>query len=300
MRVNRAIEDGCCSRTTRSRRFERGGSVHLLGLVSHGGVHSHIDHLQALLTFAPRERDLDPRLHRRARRLAALGARTTSPSCPSTASPPSPAATTRWTATSAGIAPSARCARSWTARASTPPTRSRRSRRATTAGSPTSSSSPSSSTAGPARPRARHRDLLQLPPRPRTAALREARRAGVDLTTMTRYRDDFDFPVVFPEQIVERRLRRCSPATASASSTSAETEKYAHVTYFLNGGGEAAVARARMRILVDCRATCRATTTSRRCRPTRLPTAFVAADRGTATASWSSTSRTPTWSATRA
>ena len=33
--------------------FERGRRVHLLGLVSHGGVHSHIDHLQALLRFAP-------------------------------------------------------------------------------------------------------------------------------------------------------------------------------------------------------------------------------------------------------
>ena len=27
--------------------------MHLLGLVSHGGVHSHIEHLQALLRFAP-------------------------------------------------------------------------------------------------------------------------------------------------------------------------------------------------------------------------------------------------------
>src|SRR5581483_5204517 len=33
--------------------FARGGAVHLLGLVSHGGVHSHIDHLRALLRFAP-------------------------------------------------------------------------------------------------------------------------------------------------------------------------------------------------------------------------------------------------------
>src|SRR5207249_465758 len=31
----------------------RGERVHLLGLVSHGGVHSHIDHLHALLRFAP-------------------------------------------------------------------------------------------------------------------------------------------------------------------------------------------------------------------------------------------------------
>src|SRR4029079_1647017 len=33
--------------------FERGKSVHLLGLVSHGGVHSHIEHVKALLRFPP-------------------------------------------------------------------------------------------------------------------------------------------------------------------------------------------------------------------------------------------------------
>ena len=34
---------------------ERGGDVHLLGLVSYGGVHSHIDHLRALLELADSE-----------------------------------------------------------------------------------------------------------------------------------------------------------------------------------------------------------------------------------------------------
>ena len=34
------------------RARERGGNVHLLGLVSYGGVHSHIDHLHALLELA--------------------------------------------------------------------------------------------------------------------------------------------------------------------------------------------------------------------------------------------------------
>src|SRR5204862_4239353 len=54
MRVNRSIEDGSFfeNKVLRSA-FERGERVHLLGLVSHGGVHSHIDHVQALLRFAP-------------------------------------------------------------------------------------------------------------------------------------------------------------------------------------------------------------------------------------------------------
>ena len=54
VRVNRAIESGELFENDALRgAFERGENVHLLGLVSHGGVHSHIDHLQALLTFAP-------------------------------------------------------------------------------------------------------------------------------------------------------------------------------------------------------------------------------------------------------
>ena len=54
MRVNRAIADGSFFDDPVLRAaFERGKRVHLMGLVSHGGVHSHIDHLQALLQFAP-------------------------------------------------------------------------------------------------------------------------------------------------------------------------------------------------------------------------------------------------------
>src|SRR4029077_657242 len=54
MRVNKAIETGDFFENEALRSaFERGERVHLLGLVSHGGVHSHIDHVQALLRFAP-------------------------------------------------------------------------------------------------------------------------------------------------------------------------------------------------------------------------------------------------------
>src|SRR6476469_9901937 len=54
MRVNQAIVDGSFFEDeVLLDAFERGRRVHLLGLVSHGGVHSHIEHLQALLRFAP-------------------------------------------------------------------------------------------------------------------------------------------------------------------------------------------------------------------------------------------------------
>src|SRR5437763_2482070 len=59
-RVNRAVRDGSLFENDAlveafRRARERGGDVHLLGLVSHGGVHSHIDHLRALLELGRRE-----------------------------------------------------------------------------------------------------------------------------------------------------------------------------------------------------------------------------------------------------
>ena len=59
-RVNRAARDGSLFENDAlvgafRRARERGGDVHLLGLVSYGGVHSHIEHLRALLELAQRE-----------------------------------------------------------------------------------------------------------------------------------------------------------------------------------------------------------------------------------------------------
>src|SRR5512145_1228019 len=63
--------------------------------------------------------------------------------------------------------------------------------------------------------------------------------AGYDLTTMTRYRDDFDCPVAFEEQDVAGTLAEVVAGQGLRQLHIAETEKYAHVTYFLNGGREA-------------------------------------------------------------
>ena len=56
-RINRAIESGSffdndVLKGTFSRAAAQGGAVHLMGLLSDGGVHSHIDHLLALLKMA--------------------------------------------------------------------------------------------------------------------------------------------------------------------------------------------------------------------------------------------------------
>jgi 2,3-bisphosphoglycerate-independent phosphoglycerate mutase len=63
--------------------------------------------------------------------------------------------------------------------------------------------------------------------------------AGFDLTTMTRYRDDLACPVVFEEQTVEQTMAEVLAAAGARQLHVAETEKYAHVTYFFNGGREA-------------------------------------------------------------
>jgi len=64
LRLNRAIESGAFFENPAlagafRRAKERGGDLHLLGLVSYGGVHSHIDHLRALLELARREEMAD-------------------------------------------------------------------------------------------------------------------------------------------------------------------------------------------------------------------------------------------------
>ncbi|MBA2331787.1 MAG: 2,3-bisphosphoglycerate-independent phosphoglycerate mutase, partial [Actinobacteria bacterium] len=59
MRVNEAVSDGSLLENQAlvgafERARVRGGHVHLLGLVSTGGVHSHLEHLQALLELSRR------------------------------------------------------------------------------------------------------------------------------------------------------------------------------------------------------------------------------------------------------
>ena len=61
---------------------------------------------------------------------------------------------------------------------------------------------------------------------------------GVDLTTMTRYAEDIPTPVAFPEQDVAETLAEVLSGAGIRQLHAAETEKYAHVTYFFNGGEE--------------------------------------------------------------
>jgi 2,3-bisphosphoglycerate-independent phosphoglycerate mutase len=69
----------------------------------------------------------------------------------------------------------------------------------------------------------------------------EFSRAGaptLDLTTMTEFRKGWPYPVAFPERRPQTTLAETIANSGGTQLHVAETEKYAHVTYFFNGGRE--------------------------------------------------------------
>ena len=60
-------------------------------------------------------------------------------------------------------------------------------------------------------------------------------------TTMTEYDPTFTFPIVFPPEPATGYIAEVLAAHGLTNLRLAETEKYAHVTYFFNGGREDAV-----------------------------------------------------------
>jgi 2,3-bisphosphoglycerate-independent phosphoglycerate mutase len=248
MRVNKAIEDGSffeneplVSAFRRAR--EHGGAVHLLGLVSYGGVHSHIDHLRALLQLAERERMLERTwIH------AFTDGRDVSPR--SSANDLAELPIDR-VATVSGRYYAMDRDRRWE--------RTDRALRAICQGDARHAGDPVAAV------RASYEEGVtdefiepvaitgrpRLDPAVDTAIFFNFRpdrarqlsqrllEAGVDLTTMTRYRGDLPFPVALEEQVVENTLAEVLSRHGARQLHTAETEKYAHVTYFFNGGVEA-------------------------------------------------------------
>ena len=60
-----------------------------------------------------------------------------------------------------------------------------------------------------------------------------------EVTTLTEYRADWDYPVAFAPRPPEATLAEVLAEAGVRQLHVAETEKYAHVTYFFNGGREA-------------------------------------------------------------
>jgi 2,3-bisphosphoglycerate-independent phosphoglycerate mutase len=248
VRINRAIESGVffeneALRGALERARERRGNVHLLGLVSYGGVHSHIDHVRALLELAGRHRmgdrtfvhaftdgrDVSPHAARSdLAELVAEGARVV---------------------TIAGRYYAMDRDGRWE--------RTERALDAIVGGEGAEAGDPVAAIEA-----SYEREVTDefvepvVLPGPRLDPERDAAiffnfrpdRArqltekllglDVDLVTMTRYREDFACPEAFPEQNVREAMAEILSEQGVRQLHVAETEKYAHVTYFFNGGDE--------------------------------------------------------------
>ncbi|HET8956269.1 MAG TPA: 2,3-bisphosphoglycerate-independent phosphoglycerate mutase, partial [Solirubrobacterales bacterium] len=86
----------------------------------------------------------------------------------------------------------------------------------------------------------RARQLTRALAEPGFEEFSRAGAAPLDLTTMTEYRKGWPYPVAFPEQRPKTTIAETIAAAGGNQLHVAETEKYAHVTYFFNGGVEQA------------------------------------------------------------
>jgi 2,3-bisphosphoglycerate-independent phosphoglycerate mutase len=249
VRVSRAVEDGSLFENEAllgafRRAKERDAAVHLLGLVSTGGVHSHLDHLLALLEMARRAgieertwvhaftdgRDVSP--YAAVEDLSRLPAQQVSTVVGRYYAMDRDA---RWERTDLAFEAIVRGV-------------------GTEAGDPVAAVQ-ASYEAGVTdefvqpvvlrgRPRLDPADDVAIvfnfrPDRVRQLTQRLLE-AHVDVVTMSRYREDFACPVAFDEQDVPDTLAETIAAVGLRQLHAAETEKYAHVTYFFDGGVEAA------------------------------------------------------------
>ena len=223
------------------RARERGGNVHLLGLVSYGGVHSHIDHLRGLLELAKRQgmyektfvdaftdgRDVSP--HAAVEDLAEL--------------PPERISSVigryyamdrdkRWDRIDIALD-------------------------ALIDGKGKQASDPAAAIQESydegvsdefikpivldGRPRIDKKDALIFfnfrPDRARQLS-RKLLERGYDLTTMMSYDDELDCPVAYGDEEIPDTMAEVLAENGLKQLHMAETEKYANVTYFFNGGRE--------------------------------------------------------------
>ncbi len=61
---------------------------------------------------------------------------------------------------------------------------------------------------------------------------------SLNIATMTQYDASFDYPILFPKKAPTNTLSEVISAKRLSQLHTAETEKYAHVTFFFNGGVE--------------------------------------------------------------
>jgi 2,3-bisphosphoglycerate-independent phosphoglycerate mutase len=247
VRINKSIEDGsfysnAALTTAFERARSRGGNVHLLGLASYGGVHSHLDHLRALLELA-RRHELEGRTYVH----GFTDGRDVSPTS---------AADDLAELVAEGARFSTVCGRYYAMDRDGRWERTDEALAAICEGVGEQATDPVEAvrvsyargvTDEFIKPIVLSEEGLGdsdaaiffnfRPDRARQLTQRLVER-GIDLTTMTRYRGDLDCPVAFEEQDVRGTMAEVLAEHGIRQLHVAETEKYAHVTYFFNGGRE--------------------------------------------------------------
>jgi 2,3-bisphosphoglycerate-independent phosphoglycerate mutase len=242
VRVNKSIEDGSFFENPALRAaFERGNRVHLVGLVSRGGVHSHIDHLQALLRFAPEKtwvhaftdgRDVSPisAVHDLAElpldRLATVVGRYYAMDRDQ-----------RLERTQAAFDAITRRRCTSTSHVENLFTEVQRQY---DEGVTDEFLKPICVEGAPGIEAGDSVVFFNFRPDRARQLTRMLLDADLDVTTMTRYASDLDTPVAFERRPVEQTIAQVLAERGLRQLHVAETEKYAHVTYFFNGGREEA------------------------------------------------------------
>ena len=267
MRIDEAIDDGSffengAMKAACAAARDSGGTFHLAGLVSAGGVHSSMQHLRACIELAAREQVPALVLH------AFTDGRDTLP----TSSPEYLAQAEEWVAAAAQSGVAARIGtvmgRYWGMDRDRRWDRTKRAYDALL-----HSEGLSANTAIEAVKAAYGRDETDEFVQPTVVGEPAPIRAGdsvmtfnfrpdrmrqivralgeadfgefdrrghqpVQLTTMTRYQEDFPYPVAFEEARPAVTIAQVLAERGDRQLHAAETEKYPHVTYFFNGGEE--------------------------------------------------------------
>ena len=274
VRINQAIEDGSFNSNSAFDRVirrvrKKNTALHLIGLVSDGGVHSHLDHLIALLSLAKSRGIEHVFVH------AIMDGRDTPPHSGVTYLKVLQDNINRMgTGAVASI-----CGRYYAMDRDTRWQRVEMAYRLYTAGEgvaersinqaiehayargetdefvkPIVMTDPNGSPAGPVRDgdgviffnfRAdRAREITQALTDPDFSSFERARPPQLcDYVCMTLYDDRFTLPVAFAPVHLENILGEVVSREGLSQLRIAETEKYAHVTYFFNGGEETAFER---------------------------------------------------------
>ena len=255
LRIDEAIEDGSLFANETLRRACRAARLHLLGLVSPGGVHASTDHLKALVELAGREGAEEVMIH------AFTDGRDASPD----SGADSVADVERWGGARVASVTGRYFAmdrdRRWDrakraydaivhAEADFEAVTGEAAVRAAYERGQTDEFIEPTLVGGGGRVRSgdsvifvnfrpdRARQLTRALGEPRFDEFDRGEAPDASLTTLTEYREDWDYPIAFPPARPPVTLAAVLAERGVRQLHVAETEKYAHVTYFFNGGEE--------------------------------------------------------------